>query len=68
MFAKMFDNQDHFAGKLILNPADGSVELCEETLVSTYTASEMPQNAPADALPDTLMMGLTNGISLKKVK
>lgn len=67
VFAKMFDSQDNFTGKLILNPATGSVELCEETLVSTYTASEMPQNAPADAMPDTLMMSLTNGISLKKI-
>lgn len=68
MFARMFDSQDQYTGKLVLNPADGSVELSEETLVSTYTASEMPQGAAADALPDTLMMSLTNSISLKKIK
>lgn len=68
MFAKMFDSQDTFSGKLVFNPSNGSVELYEETLVSTYTASEMPQNAPADALPDTLVMSLTNGISLKKIQ
>jgi hypothetical protein len=68
MFAKMFDSQDDFTGSLVFNPADGSVMSFEENLVSTYTASEMPQNAPADALPDTLMMRLTNGISLKKIQ
>lgn len=68
MFAKMFDSQDEFTGKLILNPAGGCVEHFEETLVSTYTASEMPQNAAADALPDTLMMKLTSGLSVKKIK
>lgn len=68
MFAKMFDNQDSFTGSLVFNPANGSVMTYEENLVSTYTASEMPQNAPADALPDTLMMRLTNGISLKKIQ
>jgi hypothetical protein len=68
MFAKMFDSQDDFTGSLVFNPADGGVMACEEKLVSTYTASEMPQNAPADALPDTLMMRLTNGVSLKKLQ
>ncbi len=68
MFSKMFDSQDAYTGSLVFNPADGSVMVCEEKLVSTYTASEMPQNAPADALPDTLMMRLTNGVSLKKIQ
>lgn len=67
IFAKMFDNQDQFTGTLVMNPVDGTVYEYNETLVSSYVAQEKPQNAPADAAPDTLLMQLTYGISLKKL-
>ncbi|HML73656.1 MAG TPA: hypothetical protein PKB02_04090 [Anaerohalosphaeraceae bacterium] len=67
IFAKMFDNQDEFTGTLVMNPADGTVSEYNETLVSSYVAQEKPQNAPADAAPDTLLMQLTYSISLKKI-
>jgi len=67
IFAKMFDNQDQFTGTLVMNPPDGTVSEYNETLVSSYVAQEKPQNAPADAAPDTLLMQLTYSISLKKI-
>ncbi|MEN6306765.1 MAG: hypothetical protein ABFD91_03335 [Anaerohalosphaeraceae bacterium] len=67
IFAKMFDNQDQFTGTLVMNPTNGTVSEYNETLVSSYVAQEKPQNAPADAAPDTLLMQLTYSISLKKL-
>lgn len=64
--AKLFDNQDEYTGKIVLNPA-GTLEEYEETLVSSYTAQDKPKDAAQDTAPDTLIMRLTYGISLKKV-
>jgi hypothetical protein len=68
LLAKMFDNQDDFTGKLVLNLANGTVEEYEETLVSSNVAQDKPTGAKEDTAPDTLIMRLTHGISLKKVK
>jgi hypothetical protein len=63
--AKLFDNTDEYTGKLVLS--NGVVESYEETLVSAYTAQDKPKDAAADVAPDTLIMRLTYGLSLKKV-
>ncbi|MBM4102735.1 MAG: hypothetical protein FJ263_01615 [Planctomycetes bacterium] len=64
--AKLFDNQDEYTGKIVLNPA-GTLAEYEETLVSSYTAQDKPKDAAQDVAPDTLIMRLTYGISVKKV-
>jgi hypothetical protein len=65
--AKLFDNQDEYTGKIILNMANGTLEEYEETLVSSYTAQDKPKDAAQNVAPDTLIMRLTHGIRLKKV-
>jgi hypothetical protein len=67
-FAKMFDNQDQFTGKLVLNLSGGTADEYEETLVSSYTAQDNPKSSAGDAAPDTLVMRLTYGVSLRKIK
>jgi hypothetical protein len=64
--AKLFDNQDEYTGKIVLTPA-GTLEEYEETLVSSYLAQDKPKETAQDVAPDTLVMRLTYGISLKKV-
>jgi len=67
IFAKMFDNRDEFTGKLVLNLSNGTAEEYEEKLVSSYLAQDKPKDSAPDAAPDTLVMRLTYGISLKKI-
>ena len=66
IFAKMFDSQDSYTGRLLLDQATGTVVEYDETLVSTYLAHEMPPNAPADKGPDTLTMRFTHRVTMKK--
>ncbi len=66
MFAKMFDSTDKFTGQLLLDVDSGRVAEYEETLVSTYVAQEMPENAAPDKGPDTLTMGFTHRVAMKK--
>jgi hypothetical protein len=66
--AKLFDNQDEYTGKIVLNMPSGTLEEYEETLVSSYTAQDKPTDtAKQNTAPDTLIMRLTYGISIKKV-
>jgi hypothetical protein len=67
MFAKMFDSEDVYTGKLLLDMNSGEVIKYDETLVSTYLANEMPENAAPDKGPDTLTMRFTNRVSMKKL-
>jgi len=67
IFAKIFDNRDEFTGKLVLNLSNGTAEEYEEKLVSSYLAQDKPKDSAPDAAPDTLVMRLTYGISLKKI-
>ena len=67
MFAKMFDSEDVYTGKLLLDMNTGEVIEYDETLVSTYLANEMPENAAPDKGPDTLTMRFTNRVSMKKL-
>jgi len=68
MFAKMFDSEDVYTGTLLLGLGSGDVIEYGETLVSTYTAQEMPENAAPNKGPDTLTMQFTNRLSMKKLK
>jgi hypothetical protein len=65
--AKLFDNNDDYTGKLVVNLSNGTVDDYEETLVSAYTAQDKPKDAAADVAPDTLIMRLTYSLSLKKI-
>jgi hypothetical protein len=64
---KLFDNNDDYTGKLVVNLSSGVVNSYEETLVSAYTAQDKPKDAAADTAPDTLIMRLTYSHSLKKI-
>jgi hypothetical protein len=65
--AKLFDNNDDYTGKLVVDLSNGVVDNYEETLISAYTAQDKPKDAAADVAPDTLIMRLTYSISLKKI-
>lgn len=67
VFAKMFDNVDTYTGSMKINVTSGEVLEYDETLVSTYTAQEMPQNGDTQKGPDTLMMRFTNRVHLEKL-
>jgi hypothetical protein len=67
MFAKMFDNEDDYTGTLQFDLATGEVILSAETLISTYTAQEMPENGDPDKGPDVLTMQFINRIQLEKL-
>ncbi|MCI0499588.1 MAG: hypothetical protein L0Y36_07905 [Planctomycetales bacterium] len=67
MFAKMFDNEDAYTGTMKLDTSTGQVLLSEETLVSSYVAQEMPENADPAKGPDTLTMRFTNRVHLEKL-
>jgi len=67
-FARMFDSQDDYTGKLLLDMENGDVLEYDETLISTYLAQEMPSNAPEGAAPDTLIMRFTHRISMKQLQ
>ncbi|MHC5141984.1 MAG: hypothetical protein ACYSOY_00110, partial [Planctomycetota bacterium] len=67
MFAKMFDNQDDYTGTLKFDMATGEVLSSTETLISTYTAQEMPENGDPEKGPDILTMQFINRIQLEKL-
>jgi hypothetical protein len=65
--SKLFDNNDSYTGKLVVNLSSGIVNSYEETFVSSYTAQDKPSNASADTPPDTLIMRLTYSLNLRKI-
>ena len=67
MLAKMFDNQDDYTGILKFDMATGEVIESTETLISTYTAQEMPANGDPEKGPDILTMQFINRIQLEKL-
>jgi hypothetical protein len=67
MFAKMFDNEDDYTGTVKFDLASGEVLSSTETLISTYTAQEMPENGDPDKGPDVLTMQFINRIQLEKL-
>ncbi len=67
IFAKMFDNKDDYTGTLKIDLATGEVFASDETLISTYTAQEMPENGDPEKGPDTLTMQFINRIQLEKL-
>ncbi len=67
MFAKMFDNEDTYTGSMKINIETGTVLSAEETLISTYLAQEMPENADPAKGPDTLTMQFTHHVGLEKL-
>ena len=67
MFAKMFDNEDDYTGTVKFDLASGKVLSSTETLISTYTAQEMPENGDPEKGPDVLTMQFINRIQLEKL-
>ncbi|MHC4237030.1 MAG: DUF6263 family protein [Planctomycetota bacterium] len=67
MFAKMFDNTDDYTGTLKLDMATGTVLTSGETLISTYTAQEMPENGDPEKGPDVLTMQFTHRTQLENL-
>lgn len=54
IFAKMLDNEDEYTGTLLLDLETGNVLSYDETLISTYIASEPNPQATPEQGPDTL--------------
>jgi hypothetical protein len=67
IFAKMFDNQDDYTGTLKFDLESGKVVKSNETLISTYTAQEMPENGNPEKGPDVLTMQFINRIQIEKL-
>ena len=67
MFAKMFDNVDEYTGAMKIDLVAGQIIESVETLISTYTAQEMPENGDPEKGPDTLTMQFVNRIQLERL-
>ncbi|MHC4908039.1 MAG: hypothetical protein ACYTBW_07360 [Planctomycetota bacterium] len=65
--SKMFDNEDDYTGTVKFDLASGKVLSSTETLISTYTAQEMPENGDPEKGPDVLTMQFINRIQLEKL-
>ena len=67
MFAKMFDNKDEYTGSAKINVVTGDIVSSDETLISTYTAQEMPENGNPEKGPDVLTMQFIDRAQLEKL-
>ncbi len=67
-FANMFDTNESYTGRMVLNLETGRVHEYKEELVATYTAVDAPDNSKSEKGPDTLTMGFTQKISLEMIK
>ena len=67
MFAKMFDNKDDYHGSAKISLTTGDVISSDETLTSTYTAQEMPENGDPQKGPDVLTMQFIDRAQLEKL-
>lgn len=66
IMSKMFDTQEKYTGEMKLDLASGKVIDMNEKFVATYIASDTSAKV-ADKGPDTLTMGLTHSVSIKKI-
>ena len=67
-FANMFDSQETYTGKLVLETGTGKIREYGEKLAAIYRAAEMPQGGDESKGPDTLTMGFTQEISVEIVE
>ncbi len=67
-FAKMFDTNEDYTGKLVLNATTGHVVEYNEKLKATYIAMEPAEEQNSDKGPDTLTMGYTQTVELEMVE
>jgi hypothetical protein len=67
-FAKMFDTNEDYTGKLVLNATTGNVIEYNEKLKATYIAMEPAEEQNSDKGPDTLTMGFTQTVELEMVE
>jgi hypothetical protein len=68
LFAKMFDNQETYKGKLMLDISKGKVLSYDEKLKSDWVATEPAEEVKSDKGPDVLTMGFTHVYQVQKVK
>ncbi len=67
-FANMFDADESYTGKLVLDADAGKIKEYGERLAVKYVAMEMPQGGDESKGPDTLMMGFTHEISVEIIE
>jgi hypothetical protein len=66
-FAKMFDTEEEYKGKMVLQVGSGEVDEYNEKLVVKYIVAEAPANQKPDKGPDTLMIRFTHSVSKEKI-
>ncbi len=67
-FAKMFEEDDNYAGKMILNLTTGEIDSYQELLKAEWLAVEAPRGQQkSDKDPDQLTMGFWNLYSIEKI-
>lgn len=68
ILAKMFNSTETYTGKMVLELDTGKILQYNEELVAIYLATEEPRGGSGDKGPDTLMMRLTQSISMEIVE
>ena len=68
ILAKMFNSTETYTGKMVLELDTGKILQYNEELVAIYLATEEPKGGSGDKGPDTLMMRLTQSISMEIVE
>jgi hypothetical protein len=66
-FAKMFEEKDNYAGKMVLNLTTGEIDSYQELLKAEWLAAESSEEQKSDKGPDQLMMGFWTLFSIEKV-
>ena len=61
-------DQIGYVSKAKMNVATGKVLTCQETLISSYVAMEMPKGGDPEKGPDVLTVRFTDIFTLEKLK
>jgi len=67
VMAAMFDEQDSFTGRLIINLTNGQILEYNESLDTVWFAAESPEDQKSDKGPDRLTIGFTHVYSIEKI-
>lgn len=66
--ANIFDTEETYTGRMVLDLATGKVSQFNEKLAATYIAVDPPKAGKEDNDPDTLTMGLLSSVSVEIIK
>jgi len=67
-FANIFDEQDEFKGRMVINLTTGQIQTYQEHLKAQWVAVEPPEEQKSDKGPDQLTMGFSHLYRIEKVE